>query len=210
MIRIVIADDHAIVRKGLRQILADEDGNVTIEEASTGQELLVKVRGNPFDLVLLDISMPGRDGLEILKDLRVEFPKLPVLILSVHPEEEYAIRAIRAGASGYLTKSSAPEELITAIRRVLAGKKYISSSLSERLADVLSVESDRPLHAALSDREYQVFCMIARGKSTREIGLELALSEKTIGTYRARILDKTGLKNNAEIIRYSIKNRLID
>lgn len=210
MIRIAIADDHAVVRKGIRQILGEVYGKVIIDEASNGQELLDKIRGNPFNLALLDISMPGRGGLEILRLLRAEFPKLPVLILSVHPEEEYAVRAIRAGASGYLTKGSAPEELIIAIRKVLAGKRYISSTLSETLADVLSVESDQPVHTSLSDREYQVFCMIAQGKSVREIALELALSEKTIGTYRTRVLDKTGLKNNSEIIRYSVRSGLTD
>ena len=210
MIRIVIADDHAIVRKGLRQILADEGGPMVIEEASNGQELLHKVRERRFDLVLLDISMPGRDGLEVLKILRADFPKLPVLILSVHREEEFAVRALRAGASGYLTKASAPDELVSAIRKVLAGKKYISATLAERLADVLSVDFDRPAHTALSDREYQVFCMIARGRTTRQIGEELALSEKTVGTYRTRILRKMGMKTNAEIIRYSVQGGLTE
>jgi len=174
-----------------------------------GQEVLEKIAKNIYDLVLLDIAMPGRDGLEVLKELKKQRPKLAVLMLSMYPEEQYAIRALRSGASGYLTKESAPAELIAAIRKVSAGGKYISSSLAERIAYKLGNHSDVPLHEQLSDREYQILIMLAKGRTLTEIADELALSVKTISTYRARLLLKMNMKSNAEVTRYAIENKLV-
>ncbi|MEI7672909.1 MAG: response regulator transcription factor [Deltaproteobacteria bacterium] len=210
MIRILVVDDHAIVREGLKQILADVNDMAVRDEAAGGQEALLKIRDSEFDVVLLDISMPGRSGLEILKDIKSERPKLPVLILSMHAEEQYAVRTLRAGASGYLTKASAPDELIGAIRKVSCGRKYVSSSLAEKLASELDIDTKKPPHATLSDREYQVMLMIASGKSVKEIGDELCLSVKTISTYRARVMEKMNMKKNAELTLYAIQNRLVD
>ncbi len=210
MIRLLIADDHAIVRKGMKQILAETRDIVVADEAADGRQALEKIRKNDYDMALLDISMPGRDGLEVLKELKNLKPKLPVLMLSMYPEEQYAVRALRSGASGYLTKDSAPDELIAAIRKVSAGGKYVSESLAEKLALKLGAEFDGPLHETLSDREYQVMCMIASGKSVKEIGEELSLSVKTVSTYRARILIKMKLKGNAELTRYAIDNKLVN
>jgi two-component system invasion response regulator UvrY len=208
-IRLLIGDDHAVVRKGMKQILAETKDIVVADEAGNGREVLEKVRKNDFDMVLLDISMPGRDGLEILKELKGLKPKLPVLMLSMYPEEQYAVRSLRSGASGYLTKDSAPDELISAIRKVSLGGKYVSASLAEKLAHKLGADVEKPLHEALSDREYQVMCMIASGKAVKEIGEELSLSVKTVSTYRSRILDKMRLKGNAELTRYAIDNKLV-
>ncbi|HYA85966.1 MAG TPA: response regulator transcription factor [Nitrospirota bacterium] len=210
MIRILIADDHAIVRKGLKQILAETSDMVVTGEASNGYEVLEKVRNGHFDVLLLDISMPGRSGLDILKELKAERPKLPVLVLSMYPEEQYAIRVLKAGASGYLTKESAPDELVVALRKVAQGKKYVSPSLAEKLAFDLEMDTTKPLHEMLSDREYQVLCMVASGKTVGEIAENLSLSAKTISTYRARILDKMNMKNNAELTHYAIQNKLVD
>lgn len=210
MIKILIADDHAVVRKGLKQILAETTDIVAADEAINGQEVLEKIRKNDYDIVMLDISMPGRNGLDILKQVKNEKPEMSVLILSMHPEEQYAVRALKAGASGYLTKDSAPDELILAIRKISQGRKYITSSLAERLAFYLEVDSEKPLHEALSDREYEVMRMIASGKTVREIAEELFLSIKTISTYRSRILEKMGMKNNTELVHYALKNRLLD
>ncbi len=208
MIRVIIADDHAIVRKGLRQIL-EETADMTVSgEAANGQELLDNVSTIPCDVVLLDISMPGRDGLETLKLLKKEKPALPVMILSIYPEEQYAIRALKNGASGYLTKESAPDELVSAIRKVSQGRKYVSASLAERLADELEEGGRVPAHERISDREYQVLCMIGAGKTISEIAGELSLSVKTISTYRTRILGKMNMKNNSDIIRYVLENTL--
>jgi two-component system invasion response regulator UvrY len=209
MIRILVADDHAIVRKGLIQIISETTDMVVTDEACDGQEVLNKVRKDSFDMVLLDISMPGRTGLDILRELKAEKPKLPVLVLSMYPEEQYAVRVLKAGASGYLTKGSAPDELVVAIRKVSMGKRYITPSLAEKLAFNLQVDSDKPLHENLSDREYQVMCMIASGKTVGEIAEKLSLSPKTISTYRARILEKMKMKNNAEITHYAITSRLV-
>ncbi len=209
MIKLLVADDHAIVRKGIEQIIAETDDIVVSAEARNGQEVMDKAAKNVYDLVLLDIAMPGRDGLEVLKELKKQRPKLAVLMLSMYPEEQYAIRALRSGASGYLTKESAPDELIAAIRKVSAGGKYISSSLAEKLAHKLGNYSDLPLHEQLSDREYQIMIMLASGKSLTEIADELALSVKTISTYRARLLVKMNMKSNAEITRYTIENKLV-
>lgn len=209
MIRILIADDHAIVRRGLKQILTEIPGVAAIDEAANGQEVLAMVNKEDYDLVLLDISMPARSGLDVLKQLRAERPGVSVLMLSMHPEEQYAVRALKAGAAGYLTKESAPDELIMAARKILAGGRYVSASLAERLAYDLDRPSDKPLHETLSDREFQILCMIASGRTVKEIGKDLALSVKTVSTYRARILAKMRFKNNAEITRYAIENGLL-
>jgi two-component system invasion response regulator UvrY len=209
MIRLLIADDHAVVRKGMKQILAETKDIIVADEASNGREALEKARKNNYDMALLDISMPGRDGLEVLKELKSLKPKLPVLMLSMYPEEQYAVRSLRSGAAGYLTKDSAPDELISAIRKVSSGGKYVSVSLAEKLALKLGADLETPLHETLSDREYQVMCMIASGKTVKEIGEQLSLSVKTVSTYRTRILDKMRLKGNAELTRYAIENKLV-
>ena len=209
MIRILVVDDHTIVREGLKQILGEEKDLVVSDEASNGQEALQKIGKNAYDCVLLDISMPGRSGLEVLKDIKALRPKLPVLILSMHSEELYAIRALRAGASGYLTKASASEELIGAIRKVAAGRKYVSTSLAEKLAFELDADASKLPHETLSDREYQVMIMLASGKAVKEIADEVCLSVKTISTYRMRIMEKMNMKNNAELTLYAIQHRLI-
>ena len=210
MIRILIGDDHAIVREGLKQILAESSDMAVAGEAANGQEVLEQVSKNDWDLVLLDIAMPGRGGLDILKQLRSERPELPVLMLSMYPEEQYAVRALKAGASGYLTKESAPEELIAAIRKVSLGRKYVSSSLAEKLAVYLEMDHEKPVHELLSDREYQVMVMIASGKTVKQIADELSLSVKTISTYRSRTLRKMEMKNNSEMTYYAIKHALVD
>jgi two-component system, NarL family, invasion response regulator UvrY len=207
MIRILIADDHAIVRAGLKQLVAENPNLIVAAEAKTGPEALNLVRNNSFDVVLLDISMPGRGGLEVLSEIKKEFPRLPVLILSMHPEEQYAIRALKGGASGYITKDSAPEELVTAILKVAQGGKYITKSLAEQFLYLLEAD-ETPPHASLSDREFQVFRLIASGKTATEIAKELSLSVKTISTYRTRILEKLHLKNNAQLIHYAAQNGL--
>jgi DNA-binding NarL/FixJ family response regulator len=209
MIRVLIADDHAIVRRGIKQIVAEIPIVETVDEASNGQEVLSKVAKGDYHIVLLDISMPGRSGLEVLKQLKSEKPRLPVLILSMHPEEQYAVRALKAGASGYLTKESAPDELIAAVQKILQGGKYVSASLAERFVAELSAPAEKAVHQTLSDREYEILCMIASGKTVSEIGEELALSVKTVSTYRARILAKMNMKNNAELTRYAIENALL-
>jgi two-component system invasion response regulator UvrY len=210
MIRILIADDHPMFREGLRRILAGcPDINVA-DEASNGQEVFEKVWNNEYDMVLLDIAMPGTPGLEVLKRLKNEKPKLPVLVLSMYPEEQYAVRVIKAGASGYLTKESASEELISAIRRISGGKKYITSSIAERLADDVELTAENPLHNTLSDREFEVYRMIVAGKTTTQMAEELFLSVKTISTYRYRILEKMQMKTNAELIHYAVKHNMFD
>jgi DNA-binding NarL/FixJ family response regulator len=210
MIKALIADDHPVVRQGLCRILEETSEVAVAGEAATGAEVLEKVFQNEYDVILLDISMPGRSGLEILREMKREKPDLRVLILSAYPEEQYAVRALRDGAAGYLTKESAPDELIIAIRKVVLGRKYVSSALAEKLAFDLEEDRQRPLHEMLSDREYQVMCMIASGKLVTEIATELALSVKTISTYRTRILDKMKMKNNAELTYYSIKEGLVN
>mgnify|MGYP001149790772 CR=1 FL=1 len=209
MIRILVADDHAIVRDGLKQIVSDTSDMVVAAEASNGREALNKALEGDYDVVLLDITMPDRSGLDILKEIKSQKPGLPVLILSIHPEEQYAVRALKAGAAGYLTKESAPEELIRAMRRVSGGGKYVTSSLAEKLASVLKTGAEKPLHQALSDREYQILCMIASGKRVKQIANELLLSTKTISTYRSRILRKMNMNNNIELTRYAIQNQLV-
>ncbi len=210
MYKILIADDHPIVRKGLRQIL--EEGNIVrkVEEAGTGKEAVEKVRDGSFDIALLDISMPEMSGLEALDEIKKLKPSLPVLILSIYPEEEYAVRALKSGASGYMTKKSAPDELIAAIRKIVRGGRYISPSLADFLASHLTGENSKPLHETLSNREFQVMRMIAAGRSLKEIAYDMSLSPKTISTFRTRILQKMQIQNNADLIQYAIKNKLID
>ena len=183
---------------------------VVIGEAAGGQGVLDAVNKDDWDVVLLDIAMPGRNGLDTLAQLKRDRPELPILMLSIHPEEQYALRALRGGASGYLTKESAPDELVVAIRKVSSGGKYVSSSLAEKLAFEMEAGHQKELHDTLSDREYQVMCLIASGKTVTDIARELSLSEKTISTYRSRILEKMNLKNNAELTHYAIKNQLVD
>jgi len=207
----LIVDDHAIVRRGLRQILEEADDlQPTFVEASSCQEALNCLAATTCDLVLLDISLPGRNGLDLLKNLHSQMPKTPVLVISMHPEEQYAIRALRLGAAGYLTKESAPEELLLAVRKVLAGGKYVSSNLSELIAtEIAGNNTDLPLHESLSNRELQVACMMATGKTVTDIGREMNLSEKTISTYRSRLMTKLGVRNTAEIIAYCLRNNLV-
>ena len=207
--KILIADDHAIFREGLKQVISKSSIMTVAAEAENGMEVLKKVRENHFDVVVLDISMPGRNGLDILSDIKSIRPKVPVLILSMHPEEQFAVRAFRAGAAGYVTKGSPPHELLEALERVALGKKYISPSLADVIVTSLDLSNQKEPHRDLSNREYQVFCMIASGKPVGKIAEELSLSVKTISTYRANILRKMNLGNNAEITRYTIENKLI-
>ncbi len=210
MLRILIADDHEIVRKGLGKVLVETLQPIKVDEARDGQEAVSKVLKSEYDLVVLDLKMPGKSGLDVLKEIKQHRPKLPVLILSMHPEEMFAIRAIRAGASGYLTKECAGDELVLAIRKALRGERYISGSLAQILAGDLDSDAEKPLHEILSDREYQVMLMIASGKTVGAIAEELCLSVKTISSYRTNILLKTRMKNNAEITHYAIKNKLVE
>jgi len=210
MIKVLIADDHAVVRQGLKRILQDAHDMVVAGEAVNGQEVLKKARAEAWDVVILDISMPGHSGLDILKELEHERPKLPVLVLSVHSEDQYAMRVLRAGASGYMTKDSAPGELVNAVRKVASGGRYVSPLLAEKLAFEIGPGSNKLPHETLSDREFQVLRMIATGKAVGEIATELSLSPKTISTYRARLLQKMNLTTNAELIHYAIRNHLIE
>ena len=210
MINILIVDDHHIVRNGLKQIVADLPDMKVVAECSYGYEVFSRLKDTECNLVLLDISIPGRSGLEILAQLHAERPDLPILILSMYPEDRYAVRALRAGAAGYVTKMSASDELVTAIRKVYWGGKYVSESLSQILAADLGKQGDTPTHEKLSDRELQVLCMLGSGKTCKEIAGELILSIKTISTYRKRILEKTGLKNNADIVNYVLVQGLLD
>ena len=210
IIRILVADDHPVVRQGLKQIVAGTTDIFVVDEAATGQEVLDKVRSNYFDVVLLDITMPGASGLDILKQLRSERPELAILILSMHSEEQYAARVLRAGASGYLAKESAPDELVAAVRKISLGGKYVSPSLAEKLASDLAVDTQEPLHQTLSDREYETMRLLASGKTTAEIAEQLSLSPKTISTYRSRILEKMGMTSNTELTLYAVQNGLLD
>jgi DNA-binding NarL/FixJ family response regulator len=209
MIKVLIADDHPILRQGLKQILAGEFDSAEFGEAENAQEVMDHVGTKTWDVLILDITMPGRSGLDLLKDLKQQQPKLPVLVLSMHPEEQLAVRALKAGADGYLTKNNAPEELVRAIKKVLGGGVYVSASLAEELALDLRPTTGRPRHAVLTDREFEVLCLIASGKKVSEIANELSLSVKTISTYRARILDKMRMKSNAELTRYAIGHKLV-
>jgi two-component system, NarL family, invasion response regulator UvrY len=207
--RILIADDHAVVRHGLKQILADEFPKAEYGEARNGQDALNRVWKERWDVVILDITMPGRGGLEILKEIKKARPKLPVLVLSMHPEDQFAVRVLKAGASGYMTKESAPEELVGAIRKVLAGGRHISPSLAEIMAAYLTVKTEKPPHELLSNREFQVLRQIASGRTVSEIARELSLSVRTVSTYRTRILEKMGMKTNSELTHYAFQNQLV-
>lgn len=210
MIKLLIVDDHPVVRQGIRQILAEAADIIVADEATSGAAAIAKCQRGGWDAILLDLSMPGSDGLEVLKQLRREHPALPILVLSMHPEDQFALRAIRAGASGYLTKDSAPEELVNAIRRVVQGGHYLSPWLSERLAREIANGTATSPHEQLSDREYQVMLRIASGKTTKEIADELSLSPKTVSTYRLRLSQKMGLAGEAELTAYVFRNRLLD
>jgi DNA-binding NarL/FixJ family response regulator len=210
MKRILIADDHAIVRKGLKETLEEELGQVSFGEAANGQQVLEAVWKQKWDLLLLDIGMEGRNGLEVLEEIRKNRPNLPVLILSMYPEGEFAVRALRLGAAGYVNKQSAPEELTSAVSRVLAGGRYISAKLGEQLAAEMQRDSQHPPHCALSNRELQVMRMVASGKSLKEIAECLSISVKTVGTYHTRLLEKMGMKSDVEIARYALLNKLVD
>ncbi|GAB4060355.1 response regulator transcription factor [Uliginosibacterium sediminicola] len=209
-IRVLIADDHAIIRHGLKQILSDTDDMEVVVEADGGVKALQLLRTTPCDVVLMDVSMPDRNGIDTLKLVKKEFPKLPVLILSMHPEEQYAVRALRAGAAGYLSKQGAPEQLVTAIRQVASGKKYVSAAVAEELANAIGEDVERPPHEKLSDREYQTLCMISSGKTLTQIAEQLNLSVKTVSVYRARLLEKMKLRNNAELTHYGLKHGLVE
>lgn len=210
MLKIVLADDHAIIRYGLKQVIREEYPDALIYEAENSSDVFKIVREHPLDLIVLDITMPSRDGIEVLKDLKKSNPKLPILILSMHSEERFAVRALKSGAAGYLTKTSAPDELGQAIKKILKGGKYITPSLAELLADSFEQGEIESAANVLSDREYQVFLLIASGKSVSECAEEISLSVNTISTYRARILEKLKLKTNADLTRYAINHGLID
>jgi two-component system, NarL family, invasion response regulator UvrY len=209
MIRILIVDDHGVVRRGLIQIVSEESDMTVVGEAQNAQAMLTFLRNQPCDVVVTDISMPGGTALDVLKELKREYPRLPVLVLSMHPEDQYGVQALKLGASGYMTKESAPEELVHAIRKVVVGGRYVSPSLAEQLVFDVSTDTGRPPDEVLSEREHQVLCLLASGKSVTQIADELALSVKTISTYRVRILEKMGMKNNAELMHYAISNRLV-
>ena len=206
--RALIADDHEIIRRGLKQILTDDLGINRIDEADSGEQVLPLIRNNSYNVVILDISMPGKSGIDVLREIKFEFPDLPVLVLSIHPEDQYALRVMKNGASGYLNKASAPEELVTAIRKITSGSKYITSAIADQLLQE-GVENNENLHDKLSNREYQVMLDIASGKTVTEIAEVLNLSVKTVSTYRTRILEKLHLENNARIIHYALSRNLI-
>lgn len=209
MIRVLVVDDHAILRRGLRALLSDAFAKAEFGEASNAEQALEQLRNKAWDVALLDVTLPGKSGLDLLKELKDGWPKLPVLVLSVHPEDQFALRALKAGAEGYMTKESVPEELVEAVRKILAGGRYVSPALAEKLALNVRKDLTRPPHETLSDREHEVMCHLASGKTVTEIARELSLSVKTISTYRTRILEKLGLRNTAEITRYAIQNGLV-
>ncbi len=209
MIRILITDDHPVVRQGIKQILDDLEEEKIIEEASNAMELFAKLHKNDFDIILLDISMPDRSGFDVLDEIKKTKPDIPVLILTMYPQEQYAIRAFKLGASGFLMKITAADELLVAVRKILKGAKYITPSLAESLAQSFE-ESDESKYTKLSEREHTVFIKIARGKSIREIAEDLMLSEKTISTYRSRVLSKLEFKTTAELIRYALKEGMVE
>lgn len=210
MTRILIVDDHEVVRRGLKDLLMDSFDKLKLDEARSAQEVLAAAYKQEWDIVLLDINMPGRSGLDVLEELKRLHPRMPVLILSAFPEEDYAVRALKLGACGYLTKQSASDELLAAIRKSLAGGRYVTASLAEKLAANVAGETEQAPHEALSHRELQVLRLIASGKTIKEIAAELTLSEKTIGTYRARISEKLRLSTNVELTRYALQHKLVD
>ena len=209
MMRVLIVDDHAILRRGLKQLLADEFHGAAFGEAADARQAMEQLQKKEWDVALLDITLPGKNGLDLLKELKIAWPKLPVLVLSAHPEDQFALRVLKAGAEGYMTKESAPAELVKAVRKILAGGRYVSPTLAEKLALTVGKDSTRTPHETLSDREYEVMCRIASGKTVTEIAGELSLSAKTISTYRVRVLEKLGVKNSAEIVQYAIRNGLV-
>lgn len=209
-IRVLIADDHAIIRQGLKQILSDTEDMEVSGEADGGIPAVQMIREHQYDVVLMDVSMPDRNGIDTLKLIKKEMPRLPVLMLSMHPEEQYAIRALRAGAAGYLSKQGAPEQLVTAIRQVASGKKFVSAAVAEELANAIGEDLERPPHEKLSDREYQTLVMISSGKTLTQIAEQLNLSVKTVSVYRARLLEKMKLRNNAELTHYGLKHGLVE
>jgi len=206
--RILMVDDHAVVRRGFQQIAGDAYGSLVLGEARSAEEALQLVQQQRWDVVVLDVNLPGRSGLDILRELKRERPQLPILVYSMHPEEQYAVRALKAGAAGYVTKAGAPEELLRAIRKVVSGGRYVSPWLAERLAQDAAGESERS-HESLSEREYEVLRMIASGCTATEIAAQLSLSVKTVSTYRTRALEKLGLRSNAELVRYAFEHRLV-
>ena len=208
MIRVLVVDDHVIFREGIKKVIAVTSDIAVTAEAGDGSSAMTRLRKDEFDVVVLDIALPGKDGIEVLREIKAEQPRLSVLILSMYPEEQYAVRVLKEGASGYLTKESVPSDLIAAIRRVAQGRKYVSESLAERLAVDVEAPGAGPCHERLSGREYQVFLMIASGKTTKEISHLLSLSPTTISTHKGRILEKMGMKNSAEIVRYAVRNSL--
>lgn len=210
MIKVLIADDHSIVREGLKQILGDAPEMFVVGDAEHGNDAIQQVRNEDWDVVLLDMTMPGKSGLDVLKQIKTEKPDTKVLVLSMHPEDHYALRVLKAGAAGYITKSCAPEQLTTAIVRVAQGGKYITQTLAEKLANAFDLDFDRPPHEFLTDREFQIFNMLANGQTVSEIAKELALSVKTVSTHRTKILTKMNLKNNAELMHYFTRNGLAD
>jgi two-component system invasion response regulator UvrY len=209
-VKILIADDHAVVRHGLKQILAEQFKRATFGEAGNAQQALERVWAQPWDIVILDVTMPGRGGLEVLKEIKQSRPNLPVLMLSMHPEDQFAMRLLKAGAAGYMTKESAPEELIGAVNKAMAGGRYVSPALAEKLALFLVSDIHTPAHEKLSDREFLILRLIASGKPVGVIARELSLSVKTISTYRVRLLEKMGLTNNAELVHYAFRNQLME
>ena len=209
MIRVLIVDDHAILRRGLSDLLSDEFHGAMLGEASDARQALEQLRRKEWDVALLDITLPGKSGLDLLKEVKAAWPRLPVLVLSAHPEDQFAVRVLKAGAAGYMTKESAPEELAKAVRKILAGGRYVSPALAEKLASRVDKDVTRTPHETLSDREYEIMCLIASGKTVTEIAGELSLSAKTISTYRVRVLEKLGVKNSAAIVQYAIRNSLV-
>jgi DNA-binding NarL/FixJ family response regulator len=209
MIKIIIADDHSIVREGLKLIVSEIRDMTIADETANGNDLLEKIKQNQYDVAIIDITMPGPGVLDVIKEIRKEKPGMRILVLSMHPEEQYAVRVLKAGASGYLSKETAPADLVNAIRKVSTGKKYISPHFAENLADFLLSENGQPPHSSLSDREFQVMCRIAAGEPVKDIAQALCLSDKTISTYRSRILQKMNMKTNADLIRYAVNNTLV-
>lgn len=210
MIKVLVADDHAVVREGIKRLLSEAHNITVAGEAGDGAELLARVAEQQYDVVLMDLAMPGPSGLDTLEELRARAPRLPVLILSMYPEDQYAVRTLMAGASGYINKGSPPERLVEAIRMVAAGRRYISEGVAQLLASHVDNLSDRSAHETLSKREFQVMCLIASGQTVGEIADDLSLSVKTVSTYRTRVLEKLGLRHNAEIIRYALKHDLVE
>lgn len=208
--KILITDDHAVVRQGLKQILATEFRNAVFGEAGNAQEAITRLWKEPWDVAVLDITMRGRSGLEVLKEARRARPKMPVLMLSMHPEDQFAVRVLKLGAAGYMTKESAPQELVGAIKKVLGGGRYVSPALAERMATYLDIDTQKPPHERLSDREFLVLRMMGAGKTATQIAKELSLSVKTISTYRARVLEKMKMQTSAELMHYAIQNQLIE